>query len=324
MFERFTNRARHSIVLAQEEARRLQHNYIGTEHLLLGLLGEPDGLGGKALEGFGMSLDATRDLVEAKVGAGKKSVDGHIPFTPRAKKALELALREALALRHDYIGTEHLLLGVIREGEGVGAEIIRGQAGDLLAVRMAVLDLAPAGGPAESRHWLRRFRPNPLGEPSEPDEMRITNAADASFGEAARLAGGSPVGSHHLLLATLGDPTTAAARALATLGVDLEQAREALRQVDVTGTSDEQPEEAGRRQMLIRVTDNEASIVITDPTLVGLARTALTALGDQAVAAGTIPGDLPVSVSLTNVWRATEASLQDIRRRATTTPAETP
>jgi ATP-dependent Clp protease ATP-binding subunit ClpA len=176
-----------------------------------------------------MSLDATRDLVEAKVGAGKKSVDGHIPFTPRAKKALELALREALALRHDYIGTEHLLLGVIREGEGVGAEIIRGQAGDLLAVRMAVLDLAPAGGPAESRHWLRRFRPNPLGEPNEPDELRITNAADASFGEAARLAGGSPVGSHHLLLATLGDPTTAAARALATLGVDLEQAREALR-----------------------------------------------------------------------------------------------
>src|SRR5580693_8842636 len=100
MFERFTNRARHSIVLAQEEARRLQHNYIGTEHVLLGLLGEPEGIAGQALERFGISLTSAREQVESKVGRGKSTVAGHIPFTPRAKKCLELALREALGLHH--------------------------------------------------------------------------------------------------------------------------------------------------------------------------------------------------------------------------------
>jgi ATP-dependent Clp protease ATP-binding subunit ClpA len=320
MFERFTNRARHSIVLAQEEARRLQHNYIGTEHVLLGLLGEPEGIAGQALEGFGISLASAREQVEAKVGRGKHTVNGHIPFTPRAKKCLELALREALGLHHNYIGTEHILLGIIRESEGVGAEVIRAQAGDLQAVRMAVLDLVPAAGPTEGRRWLRRLRSNPLGEPSEPEELRITNAADTSLDEAARLAGANPVGSHHLLLATLSDPNTAAARALATFGIDIDAAREALRTVDITGTSDEQPEDAGRRQMLVRLTDNELAIEITDETLRDLARRTLDALGGGAEApdeAAVIRGDAPMSASLANVWRAIEASLQDIHRRAT-------
>src|ERR1700735_209463 len=101
MFERFTNRARHVVVLAQEEARRLHHNYIGTEHLLLGLLAEPDGLAFRALDRFGMSLDGAREEVLAILGLGKKAMAGHIPFTPRAKKTLELALREALRLHHD-------------------------------------------------------------------------------------------------------------------------------------------------------------------------------------------------------------------------------
>jgi ATP-dependent Clp protease ATP-binding subunit ClpA len=325
MFERFTNRARHSIVLAQEEARRLQHSFIGTEHLLLGLLGEPEGLGGRALDRFGISLESAREAVLAEVGPGKKPSSGHIPFTPRAKKVLELALREALALHHNYIGTEHLLLGIIGEGDGVGAQIIGAQAGDLLAVRMAVLDLVPSGAPTESRRWLRRLRANPLGEPSEPEELRISNAADNSLDEAARLAGSQPVGSHHLLLATLGDPNSAAARALADLGVDLEQARAALRDVDIVGTSDEQPEDAGRRQMVLQVTDDLLSIEITDPTLIQLAQKAAQAIRAQADQpeqpeqldqAATIRGDLPVSVSLANVWRATEASLQDIHRRA--------
>jgi ATP-dependent Clp protease ATP-binding subunit ClpA len=328
MFERFTNRARHAIVLAQEEARRLQHNYIGTEHILLGLLGEPEGIGGQALERFGLSLQTTREQVEAKVGLGKKAISGHIPFTPRAKKVLELALREALQLHHNYIGTEHLLLGVIREGDGVGATLIADQAGDLLAVRMAVLDLVPAGAPTEGRRWLRRLRSNQHGESDEPEELRITNAADTSLDTAARLAGPNPVGSHHLLLATLADPNTAAARALATLGIDLEKAREALRDVDITGTSDEQPEDAGRRQMLIRVTADQLSIETTDQTLLGLARTTLTAISateesaaaSEAGAVGVISGDSPVSVSLSTLWRAIEASLQDIRRRAAIPP----
>src|SRR5262245_2805651 len=142
MFERFTSRARHTVVLAQEEARRLRHNYIGTEHILLGLLGEPDGLAARALEGFGMSLESARQGVAAIIGLGTTEPSGHIPFTPRAKKTLELALREALQLQHNYIGTEHILLGVIREGEGVGAQLMK-QHADLLAIRMAVLDTLP-------------------------------------------------------------------------------------------------------------------------------------------------------------------------------------
>ncbi len=328
MFERFTNRARHVVVLAQEEARQLQHNYIGTEHILLGLLGEPDGLAGRALERFGMSLDSAREEVKAIVGTGKSTPTGHIPFTPRAKKTLELALREALQLHHNYIGTEHILLGVIREGDGVGAQILKQHAADLATVRATVLELLSTM-PTEVRRtrWLRRPLPTPgASEPAGPGtstELQTTPAADRSLSEAARLAGSRPVGSHHLLLAALGDPDTAAARALAALGVDLDHAREALRSADVTGTSDEPPEEAGRRQMLIRVTDVQVTIEATDPVIVGLGRAALEAVGDQAEPAGTIRGDLPVSASLSTVWQALHDSLAVIHRRATL-PAESP
>src|SRR5258708_5639493 len=231
MFERFTNRARHVVVLAQEEARGLQHNSIGTEHLLLGLLGEPGGIAAQALDRFGMTLAGTREEVKGIIGIGKGAVSGHIPFTPRAKKTLELALREALQLNHNYIGTEHILLGVIREGEG----------------------------------------------------------------------GGAPV--------------------LASVGVDLDQAREALRDADVTGTSDEPPEEAGRRQMLIRVTEDRLTIEATDQVIVRLGRASLDALGDQADPPGAIRGELPEGASLSNVWLALRDSLEDIHRRAGPTAA---
>jgi ATP-dependent Clp protease ATP-binding subunit ClpC len=330
MFERFTNRARHVVVLAQEEARRLQHNYIGTEHVLLGLLGEPGGLAAQALDRFGMSLAAAREEVKALVGSGDKTTSGHIPFTPRAKKTLELALREALQLHHNYIGTEHILLGLIREGDGVAAQILK-EHGTLTEIRMAVLDLLPARGPQASRglRWLRRRPDAGAGEPGEPGspeettELRTTPAADTSLGEAARLAGPNPVGSHHLLLAALGDPHAAAARALAALGVDLDQARDALRRADVTGTSDEPPEEAGRRQMLIRAAEDRLTIEATDQAIVRLGRAALEALGDQADPPGTIRGDLPASASLSSVWQALQDSLEDIRRRATS-PADSP
>jgi ATP-dependent Clp protease ATP-binding subunit ClpA len=328
MFERFTSRARHVVVLAQEEARRLQHNYIGTEHILLGLLGEPDGVAFRALEGFGMSLEGTREEIKAIVGTGNSTVSGHIPFTPRAKKVLELSLREALQLHHDYIGTEHILLGVIRESDGVGARVLKQHSADLTPIRMAVLDLL-ATMPAEAtrgRRWLRRRSVAGLGEApeqGEPAELRTTPAADTSLAEAARLAGSQPVGSHHLLLAALGDPDTAAARALAALGVDLGQAREALRTADVTGTSDEQPEEAGRRQMQIRVTDKQLTIEVTDPVIVDLGHAALGALGEKARPPAIIRGDLPVSASLAHVWQALHDSLEAIQRRATS-PAEPP
>ena len=158
MFERFTDKARHVVVLAQEEARRLQHNYIGTEHILLGLLAEPRGFAFPALERFGMSLEGTREEVKAIIGTGNATVSGHIPFTPRAKKTLELALREALQLHHNYIGTEHILLGVIREGDGVGAQILK-QHAELGQIRAAVIDLlaaVPATEATRGRRWLRR------------------------------------------------------------------------------------------------------------------------------------------------------------------------
>jgi ATP-dependent Clp protease ATP-binding subunit ClpA len=141
MFERFTDRARHVVVLAQEESRRLNHTYIGTEHILLGLVAEGDGIGAKALLSLGVSLEAVRSQVEEIIGRGGTTVSGHIPFTPRAKKVLELSLREALQLGHNYIGTEHILLGLIREGEGVAAQVL-GQLGmDLSRVRQQVIQL---------------------------------------------------------------------------------------------------------------------------------------------------------------------------------------
>ena len=158
MFERFTDRARRVVVLAQEEARMLNHNYIGTEHILLGLIHEGEGVAAKALESMGISLDAVRAQVEEIIGQGQQAPSGHIPFTPRAKKVLELSLREALQLGHNYIGTEHILLGLIREGEGVAAQVLVKLGADLNRVRSTVIQLLSGyqgkeavsqGGPAE-------------------------------------------------------------------------------------------------------------------------------------------------------------------------------
>ena len=141
MFERFTDRARRVVVLAQEEARMLNHNYIGTEHILLGLIHEGEGVAAKALESLGISLEAVRQQVEEIIGQGQQAPSGHIPFTPRAKKVLELSLREALQLGHNYIGTEHILLGLIREGEGVAAQVLVKLGADLNRVRQQVIQL---------------------------------------------------------------------------------------------------------------------------------------------------------------------------------------
>jgi hypothetical protein len=141
MFERFTDRARRVVVLAQEEARMLNHNYIGTEHVLLGLVREGEGVAAKALKSLGVSLEAVRQQVEEIIGQGQHASSGHIPFTPRAKKVLELSLRESLQLGHNYIGTEHILLGLIREGEGVAAQVLVKLGADLNRVRQQVIQL---------------------------------------------------------------------------------------------------------------------------------------------------------------------------------------
>src|SRR5215213_1180066 len=183
MFERFTDRARRVVVLAQEEARLLNHNYIGTEHILLGLIHEGEGVAAKALEQLGISLEAVRTQVEEIIGQGGSSPSGHIPFTPRAKKVLELSLREALQLGHNYIGTEHILLGLIREGEGVAAQVLVKLGADLNRVRQQVIQLlsgfqgketqtagtAPEGTPSSSlvldqfgRNYTQAARENKL------------------------------------------------------------------------------------------------------------------------------------------------------------------
>ncbi len=164
MFERFTDRARRVVVLAQEEARMLNHNYIGTEHLLLGLIHEGEGVAAKALESLGVSLEAVRQQVEEIIGQGQQAPSGHIPFTPRAKKVLELSLRESRQLGHDHIGTEHLLLGLLCEGEGVAAQVLVRLGADLNRVRHQVIGLLharrgeePAGSAAGGRE--RRLPP---------------------------------------------------------------------------------------------------------------------------------------------------------------------
>jgi ATP-dependent Clp protease ATP-binding subunit ClpC len=147
MFERFTDEARRVVVLAQEEARMLGHHYIGTEHILLGLIHEGEGVAAKALESLNISLEAVRQQIKEIIGQGQDAPPGEIPFTPRAKKVLELSFREALQLGHNYIGTEHILLGLIREGEGVAAQVLQKLGAQLNRVRQTVIQLLSGYGP---------------------------------------------------------------------------------------------------------------------------------------------------------------------------------
>jgi len=171
MFERFSDRARRVVVLAQEEARMLEHNYIGTEHLLLGLIHEGEGVAAKALQALGIDLAAVRREVEAIVGRGQQPTSGHIPFTTRAKKSLELALREMVQLGHDYIGTEHLLLGLVREGDGVAAQVLRRRGVELNAVRQEVIRQLHGYPAGEGRGRRRVLWARSGGEGSVVEEI---------------------------------------------------------------------------------------------------------------------------------------------------------
>jgi ATP-dependent Clp protease ATP-binding subunit ClpA len=191
MFERFTDRARQAIVLAQDEARRLNHNYIGTEHLLLGLLRDGNGVAAKALTQLDVSLSAVRRQVEQQVGSGEIVAGTHIPFTPRAKKVLELALREATQLGHNYIGTEHLLLGLLREGEGVAAQVLVDLGADLDRVRQQVVQLL-SGQVRDEPGYPDRF--SQLSADLQRLERVVGRLTDVVSRLDARLAGGSPQG----------------------------------------------------------------------------------------------------------------------------------
>ena len=166
MFERFTEEARQVVVLAQEEARTLKHNYIGTEHILLGILREEEGLGARVLESLGVTLDRVREQVVQIVGAGDETTAGQIPFTPRAKKVLELSLREALSLGHNHIGPEHILLGLVRENEGVATRILLTFDADAETIRTEVI--RQLSGPG-----ARQYR-------DSPDRRRLTRTSSAA------------------------------------------------------------------------------------------------------------------------------------------------
>ena len=244
MFERFTDRARQTVVVAQEEARRLGHDYIGTEHLLLGLLGEPDGVAAKALNQLGISLEATRARVESIIGRGSGEPTGQIPFTPRAKKVLELSLREALQLGHNYIGTEHVLLGLVREGEGVAAQVLVQQGAGLAQLRKRVLALLSGQ------------------EPSTAHASRRTPGAEEAMRAAEQLAAGAPMGSQHLLEALARSEDSAAARALAALGIDPDRLAAAIDEIELEGTTDLTAEAAAVRKAELRLVGDEAHLVL--------------------------------------------------------------
>ena len=188
MFERFTDQARRVVKLAHDEAERLDHNYIGTEHILLGLIRERDGVAARALEPLGISLDAVRQQIEEMIGRGQQAPSGHIPFTPRAKKVLELSLREALQLGANYIGTEHILLALVREGDGVAAQALMVLGADLNRVRQQVIRLLhgqQAKGPVAAR--------SAAGEQTVPPGIRtLLDEAEARLAAVEQRVGSGP------------------------------------------------------------------------------------------------------------------------------------
>jgi ATP-dependent Clp protease ATP-binding subunit ClpA len=304
MFERFTDAARRVVVNAQVEARRLKHDYIGTEHILLGLLAEEETVAAAALRELGISADAVRQQVVAMVGEGPAEPTGHIPFRPRAKKALELSLREALALKHNYIGPEHILLGILREGQGTAARALHRLGADTARVRLEVSRLL---GEKAGEH---------AGEPPRTSRLRHTPAAAEVLATAEELAGGSPIGSHHLLEALARSHRSAAGHALAATGVDVEVLTATMDQLGLEGTTDLTPEEEAARQVEIRVDGDEVHIVLRDPGTVDRVRAITELVG------GAIRGTDPVAGGLVSVHQAVMRYLERLQHRLEPTAEE--
>ena len=192
MFERFTERARQVVVLAQEEARTLKHNYIGTEHILLGLLREEEGLAARVLEGLEITVEEVRAQVIRIVGSGEEVTSGQIPFTPRAKKVLELALREALSLGHNYIGTEHILLGLVRENEGVAARILADFDADSEKIRNEIIRMLSGPGRRQQGQAARRARAATRSRASCSTSSAATSPSSRPRASSTRSSGARP------------------------------------------------------------------------------------------------------------------------------------
>ncbi len=302
-FERFTVEARKVVVTAQEEARLLKHDYIGTEHLLLGLLDAPDSVAARVLHQLGYDKETAQVDVAAAVKPGTKKLSGHIPFAPSAKKTLDLALREALQLHHTHIGTEHILLALAGEGDSVGAKVLAERINPLSRIRAAVLaslEGSPEGSPdAEAGPW-------PAG----------TAATEDTLSAAGALAGGGPVGSHHLLEALLRAENSMAARVLRELGVDPDAVAAKIDELDPETTTDANPEETAARTMEIRLVGDEVHLILRDPTTVTIAKKVTELSNGPIHAAG------PVAGLFVPLWRSTNQLLQQIQHVLDPDPAE--
>ncbi|MCO6005389.1 hypothetical protein NE236_10375 [Actinoallomurus purpureus] len=298
-FERFTVEARKVVVTAQEEARLLKHNYIGTEHILLGLFDVPDSMAAKVLHQLGYDKETAQVDIAAVVKPGTEELRGHIPFTPSAKKTLDLALREALQLHHTYIGTEHILLALVREGEGVGAKVLAERINPISKIRAAVLASLQGSQDVPAGPW-------PAGTPATEDTVSTASA----------LAGGAPVGSHHLLEAMLRAENSMAARALRELGVDPDAVAAKIDELDPETTTDANPEEAAARKMEIRLVDDEVHLILRDPATVTIAKKVTELSG------GPIQGVGPVAGMFVPLWRSTNQLLLQIQRVLEPEPEE--
>ncbi len=266
MFERFTKRARRVLVLAQDEAKALEHDFIGTEHLLLGLVREGEGIGAVALAGLGVDFDTLRDRIAAVVTPGTPGTAcDKPPFTPRAKKVLELSLREALDLNHNYIGTEHLILGLVREGEGVAAHVL------------GELELTPGAIRAKVLELLSGYTAPAPTVGAEPD--RLTPAAVQLRNRASAAAAGEPIGSHHHLLGLLDDPSSLGAKVLESFGVTREAVVGRVAELGAAGTSDEIPKPASKPATYPLAPG--LALTVEDPALVEDLARWLTGRGDE-------------------------------------------
>jgi ATP-dependent Clp protease ATP-binding subunit ClpC len=291
MFEKFTVKARQVVVSAQEQARLLKHDYIGTEHILLGLLDSSDSTATKVLRQLGFTKETAQADIAAAVAPGTTERKGHIPFTPRAKKVLELALREALQLHHNYIGTEHILLALVREQDGVGAKVLAGRINPVSRIRAAVLASLEGAQDDLTSLW-------PAG----------TQATEDTVSAASALAAGAPLGSQHLLEAMLRTENSMAARVLRELGVDPDAVAAKIDELDPETTTDANPEEAAARKMEIRLVDDEVHLILRDPTTVTIAKQ-VTELAD-----GPIQGIGPLAGLFVPLWQSTNQLLLQFRR----------
>jgi len=292
MFERFTDAARTVVVNASTEARDLKHGRIGTEHVLLALFHSQGEIAEQALAQLGITAKMVRSDVISIVGVGEATPTGHLPFSRRAKKVLELSLREALQLSHNYIGTEHILLAIEREGDGVAARVLANHVDDMQDVRRTVKALIANNQPGAA--------------PARPVR---TTAAEEVVAAAEALAGGAPMGSHHLLEALIRAEGSMAATVLAQLGVSPDAIADKVDELDADATTDATPQETAARKMEIRLTEDEVHVVFRDEATLGLAQTLSAVTGG-----GPIRATGPVAGQFVRLWTQLHELLLDMTR----------